>query len=251
MDDVNLVGPPDKIIPIYNYIEREAKKIGLHVESSKCKFLYFHGDTHPLSQSVTDFIQNKGFELKTDGAIILGAPVAKDERTMKLLLKQIIKSQTPLLQVLGSPYITLQETLLLARLCGLPSLNFLQRVVRPNVMTEVAKNFSHELLSVILQKLEIEISRASGADDFAWTKALEQLQLPVKAGGLGLIDLSKLSDIAYCSSLAHAIEFTSRRPNANAHSVAYRTGSTLSHALRLNFNLHYFLSETKLLIPMP
>jgi len=225
VDDLTLVGPPEELIPVYQFIENESRKIGLEVQHSKCKLIYFHEDAHPLPRNVRTFVDDNVFELKLDGDIILGAPVAKDDDTAKKLLKQTLKSQTPLFESLKSPYMTIQETMLLLRLCGIPKLNFLLRVCRPSIMKDVAKTIHAQIIDIALQKLEL--TRSSALADFDWDKAKLQLQLPLKAGGMGLTNLEKLSDIAYYSSLAHAVEHTSSR-KIQLHSVSRLSSTQLN-----------------------
>jgi len=230
VDDMTLVGPPEKLIPVYTFIETESRKIGLEVQPSKCQFLYFHQSTHPLPNRVQKFIDDNIFELQQEGAVLLGAPIAKDTASCKRLLKKLVKTQDSLLLAWKSPHLSLQETFLMLRVCGIPILNYLLRVVRPSIMKDIAASFHSQLTHLALQKLEI--SDCSASDPFVWTKAMQQIQLPVKAGGMGLVNLSRLSDISYCSSLAHAIEYSSKHPQITLHSVSYRTSPVLNEVLQ-------------------
>jgi len=78
MDDITLVGQPDQIIPVFERIQEGALSIGLKVQPTKCQFVYFHEQTHSLDCDVTTMLWNKGIPLRTEYAIILGAPIGKD-----------------------------------------------------------------------------------------------------------------------------------------------------------------------------
>ena len=82
VDDLYLVGAPDKLLSVYTALVSEASKVGLTVASHKCKMIYFHGDKHPLSDDVRVFLEQTTISLHEKAVTVLGSPIGVDGPAM-------------------------------------------------------------------------------------------------------------------------------------------------------------------------
>ena len=195
-DDLSFFGPADKLIPVFNRIKELAARGGLTVQTSKCKFLYFHQDSHPLSDSVTNFIQNNCFEFIQDATILLGSPIGKAPAAVEKLVEQIVTDQQELFEAISNDNITVHEAMLLLRMCGVPRLNYLIRTCRPFTTTQSAKKFDQQLLTTATNKLNIPNQ----------TSTNDILSLPIHHGGFGLTRSSEIADAAWFSSIVNTFK---------------------------------------------
>lgn len=176
--------------------------------------------------------------------MILGAPIGRDNHQISAALSQILKLQStdplrhpnikfslgthrPFFDALLSPDLPIQHSYLLTRFCGVPKLGYLSRVVRPSVLRNYAKLFEDELFDTAIRKLDISPSSAPNARIL--NEAAMQLRLPQRLGGFGLTPVTMIIDVAYVSSLAATIEYTTRR-EISLHSVSLKASQQLTHS---------------------
>jgi len=240
IDDVNFIGPPSALPSVHARLVHSAAEIGLIALPEKSQFIHFHDS--PLPAPALEFIEQSHIPLKTESAIILGAPIGKNTDAITIALKQILKLEfsqngnfvellinehRDYFTALLSADLPAQHAYLILRFCAIPKLGFLLRTVRPSAMRFIANAFDQQIIATAQSKLNI--SRQSATSEQQWKSTLFQLQLPQRFGGLGLTPANLTVDVAYVASLASAIEFTTRH-SIPLHSVSKLASPQLSSA---------------------
>ena len=87
-DDLTLVGSVDDVLQATEFIIEEAKRFSLDVQQNKCKLIYFHSDTAPLTAQQEQSIQTLQLPSIMEGTTILGCPFAKVDSTLRSLLEE-------------------------------------------------------------------------------------------------------------------------------------------------------------------
>jgi hypothetical protein len=74
LDDKTIVAPVDIIFDVYRSIVAHAKEVSLHIQRSKCAFMYLHDDVHRPSQEAQAIIDNNIIP-RSDALTVLGIPI--------------------------------------------------------------------------------------------------------------------------------------------------------------------------------
>jgi len=140
VDDFYIVGPPEDVIKGYEEFEKLCIADGsLDLNRTKGKFLYFHPKElpAPVSKKIIDL----GLTLKNKAAKVLGAPLGVDPFHMLKLTGEIVDKYQILFQRITDIRLPVFAADQILRLCGVPSLNYLTRVVPPAILKEAAQKF--------------------------------------------------------------------------------------------------------------
>jgi hypothetical protein len=120
LDDCTLIGPATHLQPVYESIQHLALSINLQVQPSKCKLLYFHNLSHPLDDTVTNWISREEIPLEQSVTILLGAPIGLNTKDIDKLALEHIKKHDIFFHSLQNNKVSTQEAMLLLRVCGIP-----------------------------------------------------------------------------------------------------------------------------------
>jgi len=195
IDDLNLISrDPQTLLKAYDVAKQVLEAAGLRLQPLKTKLLA-SGDLHPDLEATA---RREGWQCTSEAATLLGAPVGPDDEAVSRLALEAVERHRHLLETITAPgNFSIQEALLLLRVCVAPRLIYLARVVRPSCFRRAAEAFD-----VMLRRaLESLLSLHEGSlPDSAWRQAL----LPLKLGGLGLQSVAALSMEAWFSSQALA-----------------------------------------------
>ncbi|HWY35805.1 MAG TPA: hypothetical protein VNX68_14270, partial [Nitrosopumilaceae archaeon] len=160
--------------------------------------------------------------IEDKGAIILGAPIASEDKEIFRLAKTICDSHDTFFESLLHPELSTQNSMLLLRGCGISKFIYLLRTCRPSAITQLTKSIDDKILNSALKKLQLSWTSAENGSQ--WDNALLQFQLPLRMGGFGLHRLEKLSPIAYYASMAAAVE-NATFLELKQHSVSAKAGN--------------------------
>jgi hypothetical protein len=127
------------------------------------------------------------------GLTILGSPVGSNEFTETSLNAKLeaLEADVSLLNLLDHPQ--LQWTLLYW--CIRPKIAHLQRTIRPEICLRLSANFD------IIQRRAMELIIKTSFD----TRTLEQMVMPISAGGFGLSNTQQTCHAAYTASVLQSL----------------------------------------------
>ena len=183
LDDITIVGRPDRVLLAAQEIARRLALMGLHLNKSKCE-VYGCG-SESLSKSL-------GFTCRTDGIKVLGAWISLEVAcpgTKAYLAKQLAK------HVLALEAITLLRPDIafpLLTSCGIPRWSFIVRTHAPEVAAEFTRAFDEAVVSAFCT-----ITKTSNLSP----RHRKHLHLPQRMGGFGLTSYSLIASEAYQASL--------------------------------------------------
>ena len=111
-----------------------------------------------------------------------------------------VDAAEPLFTCIEHPSMPVQIGMQLLRQCALPKLSFLARTIPPDQLREAAAAFDRRV-TLCFNRL-MKISDASRPEDTSAEQLSTQISLPIKAGGMGLRPLQRVSHAAYFASAA-------------------------------------------------
>ena len=134
--------------------------------------------------------------------VFVGAPIGSDAYVrsyVKVHLDSLAAKFPTLanLQDHGRLVTARQARTLHLRYCANPQVSFLLRVVAPHLVKEAAAAYDQAIASCLKQGLF-----GGHVGDRRWQRAIRQMSLPVRMGGLGLTAAATLCDAAWCGSWA-------------------------------------------------
>jgi hypothetical protein len=177
------------IVDAVTTYEAACKRINLHLQWPKCKLMV--PPTAQLPPEAAEFFASRNVTIVNDATMHLGAPLGWSEEKAKELIAHTIDQCAPMFQRLKHDLLTRQEAYQILRVCTLPKLGYLTRVVRPAWLQPTAERFDALLFETATAKL--------GLPDLK-PKQVTQFHLKLKNGGLGLPKTSLISPIAFVSS---------------------------------------------------
>ena len=150
-----------------------------------------------------NFFTTRNVKIIRDATIHLGAPLGWSDVKAKELLTETLTHCLPIFQRLKHPALKAQESFHILRVCTLPKLVYLSRVVRPALLRDVATEFDKHILETAIHKLNLPQLTPN---------QLLQLRLKLKNGGLGLPAVAQTSPLAFASAFISSAE-TLNRPS--------------------------------------
>ena len=120
-----------------------------------------------------------GFKLERTVAKVLGGPAGKDMRAMSSMATKIARRYKALFDKLTNEKVPDYVADQILRMCRVPCLNYLSRVVPPGALQHTAKQFDKWTRSTFCEKHKI---LPDEMEEQTWN----QLSLPMTNGGMGL-----------------------------------------------------------------
>ena len=191
-DDLNLIGPVGEVLRVFDDLSSDIRDTGLRLRASKCGLLWPHR-TH-LPAEFSKAAENRSIPIFHESMVTLGAPVGFDQDGMNTWLRGQVESHSRFFKLLLRPDFPVQVAFLLLRLCMVPSMGYLARVVPPRVLATHATTFDDMVTCTASEKLGLSPS----IDNAAFIP----LSLPIRLGGFGLRSVRLVSPAAYWASLA-------------------------------------------------
>jgi hypothetical protein len=197
-DDIFLVGRPQQLQNVFVALTAAAARHGSVVALQKCELLFFH-PPELLPVDVSAWLARDQIKLRSDAAIVLGAPIGRDvEAVAELALKIAREDKIFFDRLADLNFLPAQEALLLLRVCGVPRWNYLLRCVRPAAMFLANPLYESMQFEVFCSRTGISMSELT-------ERLKDEVSLPVsKFGGWGLRRPSKVGQLAWFSAQAAA-----------------------------------------------
>jgi hypothetical protein len=219
MDDQSFVGPLEDLLTISPILTAKLAAIGLVRNHSKgkiytsdggIKYLQHRLDNNAAPQELDYTLQN----LTTDGLVILGSPMGKENFVSDNAMETVTK-QSKILDIL--PQLCVGIAYILAQSCIKVRVNFLARVTPPDIINPAILFFDNAMISMMSELMDQRNERANDINSILkecpW--ATKILSLPVKAGGLGLRQVQHISMAAYTSSIMTSLHKSMNQSRGN------------------------------------
>ena len=192
-DDIRIIGPPDKLRPVYERLKAALATHGSVVQPKKSRFTYYH--EQPLPADVVEWIRAEQFAYETDATEVAGGVVAKTVEAGQRKVVEMVQAMHPYFKLVGSEFMPVQHGLRLLRNCGPARTTYLFRTTRPEFTNDGAQLVEEYTFDCLSRKLDMPIDPDS--------ELSHQVRLAVKEGGIGPFrDQRKLRSLAWLSSVA-------------------------------------------------
>jgi len=139
LDDFELEGPPKDVLAAFKAVSSEAKACGLELVVCKSKALWPR-QTSPQPEVVAQVL-DLGLTLVYGSTDSLEALVGHDDVAIRKWALEKAKSHNQLFDDLLHPALPVQHAMAILRFCGIPRMNYLTRVVRPDLLRPACEFF--------------------------------------------------------------------------------------------------------------
>jgi hypothetical protein len=146
-------------------------------------------------KEVEEFVSHYGMKVNYGSMPTLGATIGFHPEKDSIFAVNAVKDQQKMFTALST--LPSQICYRLIRICGIPSMNYHSRVIPPNTLKAAAALFDQ----MVIETMQTNLSLPSNLS----ASTIEQLQSPIKDGGLGLRSFSLLSPVAYLASASQAL----------------------------------------------
>ena len=201
-DDTTIVAPVDIIFDVYDTIVQYAAEVSLHIQQSKCAFMYLHDDVHRPSQEVLSKIESYCIP-RCEALTVVGVPIGKVDINYNQIIQKRLDGLHTIFSRLKHHKLGKQRAFLLLRSCAQRQMDFLLWAVSPSAVNSFAGQFDEMVLDSAMDILELHEIRSSSLplEELALAQMFHSLSL----GGLGLRRTQYLSPIAFLSAHIAAI----------------------------------------------
>ena len=194
LDDVYLLGSPDRVFHVFERLRSAFSDINLMIEEKKCEI---YCSSSPLLNTISE---STSIPATSQGCRILGTPIGSS--------LYIIKSCSDVAQLgsnLCGKLLQLQDPqcgTLLLRHCHVTRMNFLSRTVPPRLLESAAA--IHDTLT---RSTFTNLLGRGNLTDRQWLQAT----LPIRHGEFGLIALTSTAQFAFLSSWVSTLHTMAKR----------------------------------------
>ena len=198
IDDLHILGTPSQVLAAYQRLQQNLPSLSLTINARKSQLLYFHEDTHPLPSHIRDSFEALAIRVEHRHAVVLGAVIGASDADITQGLQHYwdsTLSMTPFFRRLNTGLLSVQNGMLLLRICGGMKLHYVLRCTPPRLVERVAEAFDAVVMDTALRLLDIQPGEYDQHIRF-WLRA------PLRQGGFGLTSSRLLAPSAYISSLA-------------------------------------------------
>ena len=197
-DDRNLVGPPEQVFTAFENFDKAlvTRRTGLTLRKEKCGLLWPHPE--PLPEAVRALAARHGVPVSLGTMETLGALVGRGDDQVSQWLAGRVQSHDRFFTLLCHDDLPVQIAMLLLRMCAIPMMGYLARVIPPRLFLPHARTFDARVLDTAFRRLRIP----QPLPDVATTTLL----LPIRLGGFGLRPVTLVSTPAFLSAAAQAAQ---------------------------------------------
>ena len=185
----------------FDHLQASIIQSGLSINYKKSSLIYFHEQSHPLSDNVMSSIEQIGISYIKNRTVILGAVIGANVAEIAAGVRELVPDlhADPFFSRLTKPHLGVQSAMLLLRYCGIPKMSYLLRVTPPEAIKDIAADFDRETIHIAYRLLDLEGDKDAYDEDI-----IEQLRAPLRLGGFGITSAAASSHAAYLSSVASA-----------------------------------------------
>jgi hypothetical protein len=146
---------------------------------------------------VVEMVAAAGLQLRRGSTVLLGAMFGCDDAVTLTWMDEEVHSHTRLFDALKRDDMPCQIAALLLRVCALPRVGYLARVLPPALTTRALEVFDDMVMTTMAAKCGVPRSQLDEVSS-------QQIRLPVRLAGLGLRSHAATAPLSYLSSLALA-----------------------------------------------
>ena len=194
LDDLELEGPADEVMKALAYLKPQAAKRGLELVPQKCKALW-HDPTSP-PPNLLELVRRSGVSLVTGAMESVGVMLGRDDGAISRWAMSSAKTHDRLFSSLLHPALPVQHSMAILRFCGIPRMNYLTRVIRPDLLKPACTYFDRKVIETAQTKLGLPTPLSH--------VAFTLLTQPIRLGGFGIRRMASVSPVAFWSSTAQA-----------------------------------------------
>lgn len=198
-DDFVGVGSWSGVKPLIDQMQRVCNEEGLQMPTEK---FFLFGD---VSAEVEAEAKTMGIRTERGVAVILGAPFAQDEQLITDWLRKKISKIREKTILLQHDLIKKQARFHLLRSSVNQSLQYLMRVIPPNIMQPICKEFDEVVEASLADLLELV------REERVSNEVKQRCRLKISQGGLGFTAAERVGKYAYIASMAKARDLVMRR----------------------------------------
>jgi hypothetical protein len=139
MDDATFVGPAPDAHECSVHLCKLLNRKGLKINYPKSTVLSH--SSNQLPEQVTRWIEQHSVTLEHNATPLLGAPIGWDDDKKRTLLQKTVADSQIMFDQLLNPALSAQDTMIILRVCTLPTFGYLMRVVSPSLLFKSAQAF--------------------------------------------------------------------------------------------------------------
>jgi hypothetical protein len=233
-DDLTLVGSPGSVFEAFRRFKALGLPCGVELQLPKCIALWPHPRDPP--PEVFDGCRSLGIELVRGSAPVLGAMVGCDDARAEKWVQEAVRGHEGLFRDLRRDDMPCQIAFLLLRVCALPRVGYLTRVMPPSATAAALGVFDGMVTATVASKIGLLTGPLSN-------EVSTLIHLPVRLAGLGLRSQEATAPIAYLSSLAQAAPDVCRAQSAHPSSLTLATDANVFDCYRRITATGYFERE--------
>jgi hypothetical protein len=233
-DDFSLIGSPASVFTAFRRFKPAAEQRGIVLQLPKCAVLWAHA--HDPPQHIVDECEALGIQLVCGSTTVLGAMVGCDDAKAAEWVMQAVRDHEGLFRDLQRSDMPCQIAALLLRVCALPRVGYLTRVMPPSATAAALDVFDGMVTATVAEKLGLPPGPVSN-------EVSTLIHLPVRLAGLGLRSQSATAPIAYLASLAQAAQDVCRVKSARPDSLTLVTDANVFDSYRRIVATGYFGRE--------
>ena len=183
LDDGTLIGRTDDVLRAVQIISEDGPRLGMQINPPKCELWW------PTVNPRLHLFDTVFKRVDSAGVALLGGALGAADFVAGNLERRVRKAEQAL-DVLAQFNDSQMELLLLRSCLGIPKLGYSMRTTPPHKITGPLRRFSSILSASLSRILGDALSEA----------ALTQASLPIKMGGLGILDAVQTAKAAFISS---------------------------------------------------
>lgn len=229
-DDLSLVGHVTPVFTAFRRYRAWGEPRGIFQQMQKCIVLWPHA--HDPPQEVLDECAALELVLVRGSTEVLGAMVGCDTEKTTAWAHDIVQGHAGLFRDLQRADMPCQIAALLLRVCTLPRVGYLTRVMPPASTETALRDFDDMVQQTVAVK--------GGFSGQLSNEVSTQIHLPVRMAGLGLRSQASTAPIAYLSSLAQAAPDIARLKSEYPDGLMLATDAAVFDCYRRVCDTGYF-----------
>ena len=165
-----------------------------------------------------------GLKIFRNAVSVLGAPIGSSAPHVISLATEILKKYNILFELLLHEGLSNIGADHILRKCGVPSMNYLTRVVPPHFLQQASVDFNATALKTYKTKHNLDDSELDGT-------AYRQITLPVSMGGMGIKNHIDVKYFAYWVAVARALSYFQKIQKISSSSATFFPSPVSGYAL--------------------
>ncbi len=221
LDDGSVAGPGEELVATWDFLQEEARKVGLQMNVSKCEVWGWRGEESEWMKRLPAEIKR----VQEDGFELLGAPIGSKKFSEAYAEKRLQDIEEALVELRKVD--DAQVELALLRSClGFPRFGFTLRSAPPHLIEKAAAKFDALMERVAGDRFQM---RMDNDMKLQWT-------LPIRLGGVGIPTARDVAAPAYLGNAMLALPYVQELFEDDEEDIALRDMEGVEEAWRWMVN---------------